>query len=106
MPHALIPILKALAPLAVSATGLVSAMRKQSSESTGLDARVKGLETAVEKSGEVVSGLAEQMQALVLGLEQQEDTNRRQAVWIKILLGLTVVSVLLAAAALTLALRK
>jgi hypothetical protein len=69
-----LPILKALAPLVVNASGLVSSFR--SSESNlKIEDRLRKLEGEALRAGEVLTGVTEQLQALAHELRVQAEVN-------------------------------
>lgn len=97
-----LPIIKALAPLIVDAGSIVAGIR--SGNAKKVDDRVARLEQETLRAGEVISGLAQQMQALAqavrLQAEQTEQLQRR----VRVLLGVAIGASAVAVAALTLVL--
>lgn len=69
-----IPILKALAPLVVNASGLLSTVR--SAETAGkIEDRLRKLEEEALRGGELLTGVTQQLQALAQELRVQAEVN-------------------------------
>ena len=65
-----IPIIKTLAPLIAQAGGIVAGMRS-SREATRMEDRVNRLEQETLRAGEVLTGVAQQLQAIAQELKRQ-----------------------------------
>ena len=65
-----IPILKALAPLIAQAGGIAAGLRS-SREATRMEDRVARLEQETLRAGEVLTGVAQQLQAIAQELTRQ-----------------------------------
>ena len=94
-----LPILKALAPLVVNASGIASGI--QAIRSGGrVEERIQHLETETVRIGEVVPDLVRQMQALAEQLRAQEAVNAKLQARVRWALGVAVLSGVIAATAL------
>jgi hypothetical protein len=98
-----LPIIKALAPLIVDAGSIVAGLRGAGSARKA-DDRVAKLEQETLRAGEVISGLAQQMQALAQALRMQAEQTERLQRRTRVLLGVAIGASALAVVALTLVL--
>lgn len=90
-----LPIIKALAPLIVDAGSIVAGLRGANARKA--DDRLAKLEQETLRAGEVISGLAQQMQALARALriqaEQTEQLQRKTRVLLGVAIGASAVAV-------------
>lgn len=71
-----LPILRALAPLIAEAGGMVAGMRS-TGRATKVEERVEKLEGEMLRAGEVLSGVAQQLQAIAQELRVQAEATER-----------------------------
>ncbi len=84
-----IPILKAVAPLIAQAGGIVAGMRS-TREATRMEDRVSKIEQETLRAGEVLSGVAQQLQAVAQELTRQAEAVQalqRRAVMMMVMSG-------------------
>ncbi|MEO7598508.1 MAG: hypothetical protein ABIV50_06220 [Opitutus sp.] len=101
MPSPVLSVLKSLAPLIVEAGKVAVGMR--TSGAVKIDERVMAMEQQTIRAGEVLKGIAEQLQVIALGLRAQveaTETLRRRA---KMMMILSIVAVSVSAVALVVA---
>lgn len=83
----IIPILRALAPLIANAGGVVASLRS-SGAAAKMEDRVAQLERETLRAGEILTGVAQQLQAIVEALRvqaEQTEALRRRVLWLAIL---------------------
>ncbi|ACB74598.1 hypothetical protein [Opitutus terrae] len=103
MPIQVLPILKALAPLLAEAGGMVAGLRS-SGRAANIEVRTDKLEREMLRAGEVLSGLAQQLQAVAQELRVQAELVEAAQKRARVMLILSVVALAASGAALAVAL--
>ncbi len=102
MQFQILPILKALAPLVAEAGGIVAGLRS-SGKTAGVSERVTRLEQETLRAGEVIVGIARQLEAVAVQLRTQTELVRVQQRRTRVTLGFSIAALVVALAAVALA---